>query len=383
MNHRLSRGWLAAVAVAVAAAMVAAPAFSAPDIAVGQLSPFTNLPVPEASELNQGSRAFFNGLNKAGGIRDRKVTLIEFDDRYSADGFAEQFPKAMEKKVVALLNPIGSPAIKRMLDDKMLDSADVVVLNAIPGAEALRNPGHSKFFHLRAGDKQQIEKIINHARTLGMTRLSVLYQDIPIGTSGWDVAQKEVATAKGIEIKGVKSNLELPQVAIAAKEVAAQGPQGVLITGAPRFTVDAIAALRKAGVTQSIFVLSYVQPGLLIKVAGLEAARGVGISQTYPNANGRVLPLMRDFQAAMKASYPEIQFYTPFHLEGYLAARTLGEALKRSKDTGELTGASVARSLKAMGELDFGGFRVNFTKSNIGSTFVDIGVIGSDGKLRY
>ena len=363
------------------ASLASSPALSAPDIVVGQLSPFTNLPVPEAKELNEGSRAFFDSINKIGGVKGRKITLLEFDDRYSADGFAEQFPKAIEKKVVALLNPIGSPAIKRMLDDKMLDSADVVVLNAIPGAEALRNPGHPKFFHLRAGDKQQIEKIVKHANTLNMTKLSVLYQDIPVGTSGWDVARNAVADAKGMTLLGVKSNLALAQVETAAKEVAAQSPKGVLITGAPRFSVDAVAALRKAGVTQAIFVLSYVQPGLLIKVAGLEAARGVGISQTYPNANGRVLPLLRDFQAAMKATHPKIEFYTPFHLEGYITARTLGEALKRSK--GEPTAASVAQTLKTMGELDFGGFRVDFTKSNVGSQTVDIGVIGFDGKIRY
>ena len=282
MIRRLLSSLCFAASVATAS-LATSPALSAPDIVVGQLSPFTNLPVPEAKELNQGSRAFFDGINKTGGVKGRKITLLEFDDRYSADGFAEQFPKAIEKKVVALLNPIGSPAIKRMLDDKMLDTADVVVLNAIPGAEALRNPGHPKFFHLRAGDKQQIEKIVKHAQTMGMTKLSVLYQDIPVGTSGWDVARKAVADAKDIALLGVKSNLTLAQVETAAKEVAAQSPQGVLITGAPRFSVDAVAALRKAGVTQAIFVLSYVQPGLLIKVAGLEAARGVGISQTYPN----------------------------------------------------------------------------------------------------
>ena len=380
MTRRLLSSLCFAASVATAS-LATSPAHSAPDIVVGQLSPFTNLPVPEAEELNLGSRAFFDVINKTGGVKGRKITLLEFDDRYSADGFSEQFPKAIEKKVVALLNPIGSPAIKRMLDDKMLDTADIVVLNAIPGAEALRNPGHPKFFHIRAGDKQQIEKIVKHVQTLGMTKLSVFYQDIPIGTSGWDVARKAVADAKGMTLLGIKSNLALPQVETAAKEVAAQSPQGVLITGAPRFSVDAVAALRKAGVTQAIFVLSYVQPGLLIKVAGLEAARGVGISQTYPNANGRVLPLLRDFQAAMKATHPEISFYTPFHLEGYITARTLSEALTRIK--GEITAASVAQTLRTMGELDFGGFRVDFTKSNVGNQTVDISVIGTDGKIRY
>ncbi|MDP4078247.1 hypothetical protein [Acidovorax sp. A1169] len=44
--------------------------------------------------------------------------------------------------------------------------------------------------------------------------------------------------------------------------------------------------------------------------------------------------------------------------------------------------ASLAAPLTSMGEIDFGGFRVDFSKGNVGSRYVDIGVIGSDGRLR-
>lgn len=168
----------------------------------------------------------------------------------------------------------------------------------------------------------------------------------------------------------------------AAKQVSALSPQGVLVIGAPRFMADGVAALRKAGVTQSIFVLSYVPAGQIVKLAGVEGARGVGISQTYPNPNGKALPLARDFQAAMKAAFPQVQEYTPFQLEGYLSARAVGEALKRNKEAVP-TAAGLAATLRSMGEIDFGGYRVDFSKGNEGSRFVDIGVIGIDGKLRY
>lgn len=355
---------------------------AAQDIVLGQIGPFTVLPVPDAMEINQGIKAFVAQANKAGGVRGRRLAFFELDDRYSADGFVEQFGKAMERKPVALLSPIGSATLTRALADKLLDSADVVIVNAIPGAESLRNPGHPKLFHVRAGDKQQIEKIVNHARTLGMARLSVLYHDLVIGTSGFAVAQQEATRHAGLEIKGVKSGPELPALAAAAAEVGKQSPQGVIVIGSPRFMADAVAALRKAGVQQSLFVLSYVPPALIVKLAGPEGARGVGIAQTYPNPNGRTLPLQRDFQSAMQASFPDMKEYTSFHLEGYLSARTVAEALKRAKD-GPVNAQALARALPAAGEIDFGGFRVNFAEGNAGSRFVDIGVIGADGRLRY
>ncbi|WP_298924680.1 ABC transporter substrate-binding protein [uncultured Ramlibacter sp.] len=352
------------------------------DVVIGQVGPFTVIPVPDAPEINQGIKAYVAQVNKAGGVRGHKLDFFELDDRYSGDGFAEQFNKAMERKPVALLSPIGSNALKRLLDDKLLDTSPVLVMNAIPGAESFRSPGHPKLFHIRAGDKQQIEKIITHMRTLGMTKVGVLFQDLGIGISGMAMAQASASSVAGLELKGVKSAPEPAPLAAAAQQISAMGVQAVLVIGAPRFMADGVAALRKAGVPQSLFVLSYVPAGLIVKLAGPEGARGVGIAQTFPNPNGKTLPLHREFEAAMKAAFPSVQVYTPFQLEGYLSARTIGEAIRRNKES-QPTAAGLAATLGSMGEIDFGGYRVDFSKGPVGSRWVDIGVIGSDGKLRY
>lgn len=368
---------LASLALALACGQVAAQ-----DILLGQVGPFTVIPVPDAPEINQGIQAFVKQANAAGGMHGRKFALFELDDRYSADGFVEQFDQALQRKPVALLSPIGSAALTAMLKEQLLDKADVVVVNAIPGAESIRTPGHARLFHIRAGDKQQIEKIVIHARTLGTSRMSVLYQDLPIGTSGWSVAEEAARSAGGLELKGVKSRTDAASLAAAAQALSQQEPQAVLVLGAPRFMADGVTALRKAGMSQMMFVLSYVPPGLLVKLAGPEGARGVGIAQTFPNPNGIKLPVQREFQAAMKAAFPQVKSYSSFHFEGYLSARVVAEALRRSKER-DITPASLERALRSAGEMDFGGFRVDFSKGNVGSRWVDIGVVTQDGRLRY
>ena len=368
---------LAGLALALTCGQVAAQ-----DIVLGQVGPFTVLPVPDAPEINQGIQAFVKQANAAGGMHGRKFTFFELDDRYSAAGFIEQFDKAAQRKPVALLSPIGSAALTAMLKEHLLDKADMVVVNAIPGAESIRTPGHPRLFHIRAGDKQQIEKIVTHARTLGTSRMSVLYQDLPIGTSGWAVAEEAAKDAGGLDLKGVKSRTDPASLAAAAQELSQQDPQAVLVVGAPRFMADGVAALRKAGMSQLVFVLSYVPPGLLVKLAGAQGARGVGIAQTFPNPNGITLPVQREFHAAMKAAFPQVKSYSSFHFEGYLSGRVVAEALKRSKDR-DITPATLERALRSAGEMDFGGFRVDFSKSNVGSRWVDIGVVTQDGRLRY
>lgn len=351
------------------------------DIVVGQIGPFTGIPVPDALQLNQGIKSCFAQINERGGIGGRKVAFFDVDDTYSADGFAKAFAQAMQRKPVALLDPVGSAALKRLLDDKMLDSSDVIVLNAIPGAEALRNPGHPKLFHIRAGDRQQIEKIVQHAVTLGVSELAVLHHNIVIGTSGLAMAQAAATATGKLKVMPFEATAEIPSLQAAAKKVLASGAKAVLVVGAPRFMADGVAQVRALGGGQFVFALSYVPAGLLAKVAG-ESSRGVGLSQTYPNPMGVSSPLQREFQAAMKQSFPDVAVasYTSFHLEGYISARVLAEAARRSKD---VTADSLAKTLRTMGEYDMGGFRVNFARNNIGSGFVDIGVINADGRLIY
>jgi ABC-type branched-subunit amino acid transport system substrate-binding protein len=377
--RRVSRSSMMALATCLGLLVPSSPAL-AQDIVVGQIGPFTGLPVPDAPQINQGIRAYLAQVNKAGGVQGRKISLFELDDGYSADGFVARLEEAMQRKPVALISPVGSAAIKRMLDDKLLDKHDVVVMNAVPGAEALRNPGHPRLFHVRAGDKQQLEKIVNHARALSILKLGVLYQNIPMGVSGMKVVEDEATRLTGMDVKGLQASTQAEELTKAAQDILKLNAQGVLVIGAPPFASAGVAQLRKVGVTQSIFILSDTAPGLLTKVAG-DSARGVGIAQVYPNPNGRTTGLMREFQAAMKAAYPDMTSYATFQLEGYLSARVVVEGLRRSKDVTKPD--ALAKALRGMGELDMDGYRIDYSKGNTGSRFVDIAVVGADGRLRY
>jgi branched-chain amino acid transport system substrate-binding protein len=349
------------------------------DIIVGQVGPFTGIPVPDAPQLNEGLKAAFAQANARGGINGRRIALFELDDTYTGDGFVKAFAEAMKRRPVALLSPVGSVALKRMLDDKLLDSADVIVLNAIPGAEALRDPGHPKLFHIRAGDRQQIEKIVLHADTLSVRRLGVLHQNIPIGTSGLAVASEVAKLTGRVAVTPFAATLEQPSLAAAALKLQQADTQAVLVVGAPRFMADGVSELRKAGLRQFIFALSYVPPSLVFKVAG-PAARGVALAQTYPNPNSVTLPLVREMRAAMAEISSKTTSYTSFHLEGYITGRVFIEAARHTREVGA---EMLARTLHSIGEIDLGGFRVDFSKGNVGSRFVDIGVVNVEGRLVY
>lgn len=374
MTELNRRDWLAATA---ACALPGLGQAATDDIVVGQIGPFTGTPVPGAPEINQGLKAALGQLNAAGGVHGRRLALFELDDAFKAEGFVRCFAEALERKPVALLSPMGTSAVQRLLDDRLLDRHDMTVLNAVPGAESLRSPGHPRLFHIRAGDRQQVERVVRHAVTLGVTQMAVLYQDMSIGASGLAAAQ-QVAGELGMKFAAFLAPDEGPALVAAAARAAESQAQSVLVLGSPRFAAEGIAALRRVGYGRAVYALSYVSPALVSKLAE-GGARGVALAQVFPSPNGSKTPLQLTFQAAMKRQGLGGP-YTAFQLEGYVTARVLADALRQARD---LTPAGLAKALRSAGDINLGGFNVNFSRDNVGSPFVDIAMLNSEGRLVY
>ena len=225
--------------------MTAVSSASAQDLTVAQIGPFTGLASPDAAEINAGAQAFFDSVNAAGGIGGRNIKLLKFDDGFTAPGFIAQFKVAMDAGPIALLSPIGSAALSKMMQDGLLDSTDVVVMNAIPGSEQFRNPGHPKLFHVRAGDRAQLERILGHAKVLSVNEMHVLHQDLPIGTGGLATVQDLAARMGGIKVTATGTKHD-PEALTAAARDSAKVPisSGVIVIGTPKFCADAIARWR-------------------------------------------------------------------------------------------------------------------------------------------
>lgn len=377
LNRRLFVGLAMAL---TAFSSMHAHAQSGNEVIVGQIGPFTGLPAGDAKWLNEGLSAAFTEANSKGGIGGRPIKLITLDDGYNYDGFMASLNKLLPYKPVAILTPVGSSTLKGILDNKVLDRHDVVILNAVPGLEAIRKPGHSRLFHVRESDERQVHRVVAHAYTMAMQNLAVLYQDIPIGSSGLQSTKNAVsARGGGLSVLEFESSIDPKALAAVAKKLVAEQPQATLVIGNPKFMADGVAVLRGQGMKSPIFSLSYLPPDVLYKLAG-ESARGVGIVQTYPNAMGQGTPLQRQFRAAMQLANPTLTSYNAFHMEGYITGRIFVEAARFART---LTPTGLAEALKSMGPIDVGGFSVNFAHSNEGGKWLDIGVVTAEGKLRF
>jgi branched-chain amino acid transport system substrate-binding protein len=373
---------VAAGASALTSMFTASPAVAqAETLWVGQVGPFSVLPTPDASQVRDGIHAALAEANRTGGIHGRRVELFTLDDAFDTPRFLQQFRAAIARRPLAMLLPIGSSAVASLLASGTLDQTDTVVLGTIPGAEAFRHPGHPRLFHVCAGDRSQIERIMAHCRTLGLTKVHMVAQPLAVGSDGVAAMDAAVKGMQGMVAESSTIPHEPDALQRAMTSIVRRAPSAVVFVGTPRFMADALATLRIAGGRQPAFALSYLPAALAVKVAGLGEARGLGITQIVPNPNGQDLPLQRAFQSAMRLKLPQVSAWSPFHMEGYLTARVLLNGLRGSESA--LTPTGLAHSFHTMGEVDLGGLRIDFRRGNTGSTWTDIGVVAADGRLMY
>lgn len=378
MISRFARRFLAAAGLAFAAASAMAQG----TIVIAQVAPFSGPLAGNGLSNYIGAKAYFDQVNAAGGVAGRKIKFIREDDTYKPAETVRLMRLVAERdRPAAFVNVLGSANVTALLKEKVFDAIDVPAVGVTPGTEELRNPGHPLLFHVVGGDRSQIETVLNHLRTVGATRIGVVYQDIPFGTNGLAIAE-EVGQKLGVKIVG---KLAVPRgaddVKGLVKPLAAMGAQTYLIILAPNSGAAFVRDIRLAGDRTPIYSLSYVTARGVTDAAGVELATGVAVAQVTPNPAVPNSGLVRDFQQAMKAHAPKDAEYSSATLVGYLAARTVVEGLKQTKGEG---GSALAAALRKL-RLDLGGYMLDFPQGGgaVGSRMVDIAVISRAGTLRY
>lgn len=369
---------------AAAALLALLPALGlAAELAVAHVGPFSG-PLAENGEQNWiGAKACIDRVNAEGGVNGHRIRLLREDDRYDAAETQRLIEEVAQRdKPVAFINLLGSVNVTRLIEQQTFERLGIPAIGVTPGAEALRKPGSSHIFHLQAGDRQQIDKILSHLATLGLTRLAVAYQDIPFGKSGLGFV-RELASKYRIELKA-----EVPVPAAANDATAAAAAlqraqaQVYLLILAPNSAAAAVRDVRKNGDKTSIYSLSYANHEGLIKRAGLEESVGVALAQVLPNATTPNTGLARDYLADLRKYAPPGTQPSLLSLVGCLAARVTVEAVRRSGPNP--TPATVLASLRTMRNLELGGYTVDFAQGpSSGSSYVDISVIDRNGRLRY
>ena len=356
------------------------PGVSDTAITLGMSSPFSGPNGIYGLEMRQTIQAYFDQINKAGGINGRKLDLVAIDDGYETErSVANTKTLIDEKKAFALLAYYGSsPTTETM--NTVFGPAKVPLVGTISGAGSLReaistNPNARYMFNVRASYADETEAIVNQLVSLGLKSIAVFYQNDGFGKSGLDgvtlALKKHGLTPSAVGT--VERNAI--DVTKAVESIGKVTPQAVIMVTLFKPTAAFVKAMKSSGQNPMLMTLSPVGTEQLVKELGADA-RGIGISQVVPYPWNDTVPVVREYQKLVGGK----NSFSYYALEGYLMARVMVEGIKRTGR--DLTREKLISSLETLNNNDFGGYRVGYNNNNrSGSRFVELTVVGPAGKL--
>ncbi len=364
--------------VASAAAALADPGVAADKIVFGQAAALEGPAAALGTGMRDGIQAAFAEVNKKGGVHGRKLELISVDDGYEPNKSIEATKKLInDDKVFALIGPVGTPTSSAT--QPIATEAGVPFIGPFTGAEFLRNPFKPNVVNVRASYFQETEEMVERlTKDLGVKKIAILYQDDGFGRAGLAGVQKAL-DKRGMKLVA-EGNYERNTVAVksALLNIRKGNPEAVIMIGAYKPCAEFIKLARQVKLNATFINISFVGSNALAKDLG-GAGDGVVITQVVPFPEDTSLPVVAQYQAALKAANPSAEpgFVS---LEGYMVGRLTVAALE--KISGEPTRKALLETVMS-NSFDLGGVTLTYGKDdNQGMDKVYLTVIQADGKFK-
>lgn len=355
----------------------------AAELVVGQVAPLSGVLAATGAQMVLGARICFEHVNATGGIHGAKIRHVVKDDAYKIEETIRLTQEAIERdKAVALIGFAGTANLTELLRRNILQQANIALVAPYTGGEPLRSPFNPSLFHIRAGYADEAEHMVGQLVTLGIKDIGVYYQNDGFGKAG--LAGVEAALQRR-ELKLLASapyerNKLDDSVAQAVAAFRQSGVSAIIMISINPTTAAFVKAFRAAGGNAQLFNISVVDPAELVRLAGVENMHGLGISQVVPFPYSPTLPVIREFRELFAKYAPKEATLSYTSFEEFIGAKVLVEGLRRAGP--RPTPEKVLRALESLGRHDVGGFQVNFSRDNrIGSKYVEVTVIGREGKL--
>ena len=335
------------------------------NLRIGQTAALTGPLAFPFVEMNKGIAAAFQEVNDKGGIDGRMLEMVSLDDVGMPAKAAENTRQLIEKdQVLTMFACGGTTSVMGAL--QVLVPAKVPLIAPATGSDALR-PFNPLVFHTRASYAQELNKIARQLSSTGFTKCAVAYFDNPFGKAA--IAAFEAA-AKSYKNTDWKAFLvaETPEgIAKGIEEIVAFQPTALMSLAIGGLGIPFYKGLRKRIQTPA-FSISFLGSRPLLAALG-DAAVGITVAQVVPSPHSVALPLVHAYQSALKKAGGIEPGYSS--LEGYVNARILIEALRRS-------GRSPSReklidAMHSMRPYDLGGFEVRYgPNDHSGTDFVEL-----------
>lgn len=380
---RTRRTLLGTVAVGLFGPSFLVPAWSqtkpvaggARKIVVGQSVPLTGAASEIGLAFAGGAKLFFDAHNARKDNPGFTFDLKQLDDGYVAKQAGDNAKKMLAEGVDVLFGFVGTASSEAAAGVAKAEGA--TLFGPFAASDTLRGADFPSVFHVRPSLADEAMRMVRHTSTLGQNRIAVLAEDDAMGRAGLAAVNAAIAELKLPPLVAhafVPANSDKVEAAVA--ELAKAQPQAIIQVALFNTTAAFIRKMRRTGYAGGFLNFSVVGIDPLFTALGKEIG-GVVVSQVVPSPRSSATPIVKEYLAAIDNSDQSPSYES---LEGYIAAKSLAEAVRRAGKGFDKAG--LQRAMTAMTNYDVGGFRINLRAGLRDSVrAIDLVSITPDGKI--
>lgn len=366
-------------AVAGVALVLAAHAAEAAQLVIAQVAPLSGLEAIQGRAYSAGLQLAFTNANKAGGAGGHTFTLVRKDDGGRPEDTLSATTQVLaDSKPIALAGYFGNRSIAELVKSGILEKEKI----ALVGYRTTEiRPDVPYLYSVRAGLRDEINKIAEHLVTVGITRLGLFHEDGP-GAAALTAAVDEIAKRTGATITARATYpAGTARVSPAIDTFLKTPPQAIIMLATGSAAAGFIEQYRLAGGAAQLFAQSGADIEQLAQRLGEETMQGIAIAQVTPSPYKISGRLAKEF-ADTVAKTPNLEVPPSYAMmEGYIAGKVIVEAVRRMGAKASREGFVAA--LEGMDSYDLGGYRVGFKPGmRSGSKFVELSIVTGAGKIR-
>jgi branched-chain amino acid transport system substrate-binding protein len=275
---------------------------------------------------SEATRAYFDDLNKRGGVHGRPVQMVEIDSKYQVPLAQEGYKKVTTEDRVPLV-VLASTGDTEALAAQI--NADHVAAITFSCDEKWAQPSRNPYvFTICTTYQDQMTTALKFIKERGVpdARVAFSYPDIPFGQApigvGRDYA-KNLGLALVDEQKVGAAEVDAQSQALNLK---ASNPDYVLIQNVAGGASAMVRSGKQIGLNAQFLGLNYAFDEAVIKAIGTQAAEGyLGVG---PNAfPGEDVGVLQD----MRERAPNLKDVGMRSIVGWTVASVIGDALQRAE----------------------------------------------------
>ncbi len=378
------------VVSALSASSVAMPTFAqADEIVIGQTIPLTGSQSVVGQATSAGAKMYFERYNATATARDPKVRFVVMDDSQKPEVSVENARKLIEGEGAKLLiNSVGTANAEALIASGLLKKHQTALLAPTTGAFTLYNV--NEVVMLRPSYRAEAERAVNVMTTIGIKDFGLVYQNDPFGTD-FVTGLDQALSARKLEVRARASyERQTTEVdrAVDAMLNASQ-VQVIYLAAVTLPAAEFVKRYRGRGGRARIIGPSIIDAAAVVKVAGLEASRGLALTTIMPITGRSASPLVRNMilDRARSSFSEEMLPVSTRSLEGYLTAQVAVEAIRGARagvgPSGRVSAVDLLRNLRAIRGKEFGEFRLNFSDTaRGGSLYISSAILDGAGQLK-